>query len=90
MAKDKETPSQDMTLEESKAFRASAYVPSQDAQTDQQKREAFRLFWAQEKYSYGKSKDLEEILWLHLSTIKKDSPEMFEEGLKHFGLSKIK
>jgi hypothetical protein len=52
-------------------------------------REAFKLFWAQEKSKYGKSKDLEEILWCHLKAIKMDHPEKFEDGIAHFGFKKI-
>lgn len=90
MAKETQVRSNEMSLEEAKAFRASLYKPSETVLSEQEKREAFRLFWAQEKFNYGKPKDLEEILWLHLNAIKKDSPAMFEEGLKNFGLKKIK
>jgi hypothetical protein len=79
-----------MTLEEAKAYRASLYVPRQIKLSDQQKREQFRIFWAQAKRKYGKTKDLEEILWLHLKASKMDEPDMFAKGLLHFGLKEIK
>ena len=81
---------QEMTAEESRAFRASLYRPEQKKLTDHQKREAFRIFWAQARKKYGKSKDIEEIIWLHLKSSKMDEPEKFEAGLAHFGLKKTR
>lgn len=79
-----------MSLEEAKAYRASLYKKKSKALNEEEKREAFRVFWAKERNKYGKSKDLEEILWLHLKAIKMDAPEQFVNGLDHFGLRKIK
>lgn len=79
----------EMTLEEAKAFRASLAKPQEKKMTEQEKREAFRIFWTQEKKKYGKAKDLESILWTHLQAVKMDQPEKFEAGLAHFGLKKI-
>lgn len=81
--------SQEMTADEAKAFRASLYRPEVRSLTDQEKREAFRVFWAQSKKKYGKSKDLEDIIWAHLKSTKMDEPAQFEDGLKHFGLKKL-
>lgn len=80
----------EMSAEESRAYRASLYAPTAKVWSDEEKREAFRVYWAQEKYKYGKSKDLEEIVWLHLKSSKLDQPEKFEAGLVHFGLKKIR
>jgi hypothetical protein len=82
--------SEDMSLEEAKAYRASLYKPVIKVLSDEEKREEFRLYWAQEKSKYGKSKDLEEILWLHLKASKMNDPSKFEDGLNHFGLRKIR
>lgn len=79
----------EMTMEESKAFRASLYKPEEKILSEQEKRESFRLFWAQNRKKYGKSKNLESIIWLHLKTMKMDEPEKFEDGMNHFGLKKI-
>lgn len=84
-----EPKAQEMTLEEARAYRASLYKPVEQPLTEKEKREAFRLFWAKEKYKYGKSKDMEEILWMHLKASKMEDPEKFDSGLKHFGLKKI-
>jgi hypothetical protein len=81
---------QEMTAEEAKAFRASLYRPEVVKLTEKQKREQFRLFWAKSKRKYGKTKNLEEIIWLHLKSSKMDEPEQFEVGIAHFGLKKIK
>lgn len=89
MAK-KQAASEQMTLEEARAYRASLHKPNIKALSESEKREQFRLFWAQEKSKYGKSKDLEQILWVHLKSAKFDEPSKFEEGLKHFGLKKVK
>lgn len=80
----------EMSLEEAKAYRASLNKPKAEQLTEKQVREQFRIFWAQAKAAYGKAKDLEEILWLHLKAAKLDSPEKFEAGLAHFGLKKIR
>jgi hypothetical protein len=63
------------------AFEAPSEV-KQDA------REAFSAFWAVAKKDYKKTKDLEEILWAHLKASGFDKPELFEQGLEHFGLKK--
>lgn len=81
---------QEMTLEESKAFRASLYREPKKALSEKEKRMQFKLFWAKEKKKYKNGKSLEEILWLHLKNTKQDEPTNFEEGLRHFGLKKIK
>lgn len=80
----------EMSLEEARAYRAALYKPSAKVLSEDEKREQFRIFWAQEKYKYGKSKDLEQILWVHLKASKHDDPEKFEAGLKHFGLQKVR
>jgi hypothetical protein len=51
-------------------------------------RESFRAFWATAKKEYKKSKDLEDVLWAHLKATGFDKPELFEQGLQHFGLKK--
>lgn len=81
---------QEMTLAEAKAWRSGLTPKGKKVLTEQEKREAFRLFWASEKYKYGKGKDLESILWLHIKASKLDQPEQFEQGLAHFGLKKIR
>ena len=87
---DEKEDAKEMSLEEAKAYRASFYKPTAAVASDQDKREQFRLFWAQEKSKYGKSKDLEQILWVHLKASKLDEPENFEKGVQHFGLQKVK
>lgn len=88
--KEEEIQSEEMTLQEAKAFRASLNKVTVKDLNDQEKREAFRIFWAQEKAKYGKSKDLEPILWAHLKSVKLDQPDKFEAGIKHFGLTKVR
>lgn len=89
MAKKANKLSEDMTLEEARAYRASRHAASAPALSEEQKKEKFRIFWAQEKTKYGRPKELEEILWLHLKAIKHDAPEKFDAGIKHFGLKKV-
>jgi hypothetical protein len=79
-----------MSLEEAKAFRASLYKPEIKVLTNDQKREAFRIWWAGNKKMYGKSKSLEKALWLHLKCIGMDNPEDFEKGIFNFGFKKVK
>lgn len=83
-------PSREMSIEEARAYRASLAKPAEPALSEEQKREQFRLFWAQEKHKYGKSKDLESVLWLHLKATQMDEPAKFESGIAHFGLKKIR
>lgn len=87
--KDKMKEEVEMTSEEAKAARAAAHAALPKKTSEQEKREAFRLFWAQEKYKYGKDKGLEPILWVHLKAINMESPDKFEAGILHFGLKKI-
>jgi len=51
-------------------------------------RESFRTFWAIVKKEYKKPKELEDVLWAHLKASGFDKPELFEQGLQHFGLKK--
>lgn len=81
---------QEMTLAEAKAYRASLYKAEKKELTVEEKKEQFRIFWAQQKHKYGKAKDLEQILWVHLKATKHDEPEKFEAGLAHFGLKKVR
>ena len=81
---------QEMSLEEARAFRASLHKPSEKVLSEPEKREQFRVFWAQQKRKYDKPKELEQILWVHLKAVKLDTPEKFEDGLKHFGLKKVR
>lgn len=84
---------QDMTLEESKAYRASLYRPTSIVLNDAQKRENFRLFWAQQKRKYSKFKgigNIEDVLWLHLKASKLDEPKDFAKGLQNFGLKQVR
>ena len=93
MAKEKknqELKSDEMSLEEARLWRASLYKPTPKVLNEDQKREAFRIFWAANKSKYEKAKSIEKALWLHLKAINMDSPESFANGLANFGLKKIK
>lgn len=80
---------EEMTPEEAREYRAAQFKPAPRSLTLEERREAFRVFWAKEKIKYGKSKDLEQVIWVHLKAVKMDSPEQFEAGIQHFGLKKI-
>ncbi len=80
----------EMTLEESRAYRAARHVPQARILSEDEKREAFRIFWASQKAKFGKGKTLEKTLWLHLKAVGMNSPEKFADGLEHFGLKKVK
>lgn len=88
--KQEQSAEKEMSLEEAKAYRASLHKPEIQKLTEEEKRDLFRIFWAQEKYKYGKAKDLEQILWVHLKASKLNEPEQFDAGLAHFGLKKIR
>ena len=83
-------PAAEMTDAEAKAWRASLAKPQTKVWSDSEKREEFRKYWAQAKRQYGKAKDIEGILWMHLKSSGNDVPEKFEAGLAHFGLKKVK
>jgi len=80
--------SPEMTLEEAKIFRASLAKPSQKPLSSKQKREAFKVFWTQNKKKYGMTGKLEHVLWLHLVSTNNDDPANFEAGLNNFGIVK--
>lgn len=81
---------EEMSLEEAKAFRASLVKEQPAAISDKEKRESFKRFWAENKKYYKRASKLEEVIWLHLKAVKMDHPSKFQEGLKHFGLKKVK
>lgn len=80
----------EMTDQEAKALYTASYKPVPRKMSDKEKRESFRIFWAQNRKKYGKSKDLEGIIWLHLKAAKMNDPEKFEAGIAHFGFKKTK
>lgn len=93
MAKEKKIPQTaaqavEMSLEEAKAFRASLHKPVKKVLSDEQKREAFRVWWAKRKKDLSKSGKVEYAVWLHLKTIGMDDPENFEAGIYNFGYKK--
>lgn len=81
---------EEMTLEEAKAYRASLHRPQPKVLTLDEKKDLFRLYWAQERKSYGSARKLEHLLWTHLVATGNSDPEAFEAGISHFGLKKIK
>lgn len=89
MAK-REINKEEMSLEEAKAYRASLYVAPKIVLSESARRDKFKLFWAQTRKQYGKPKDLESILWIHLKATGNDQPEKFESGIAHFGLKRIR
>ena len=80
---------QEMSLAEAKAYRAGLHKPAPKSLNEAQKREAFRIFWACNKAKYGKSKSLENALWLHLKAVGMSNPEQFQMALDNFGLKKV-
>jgi len=80
----------EMSLEEAKAYRASLYKEKDTVLSESDKREAFRKFWALNKSRYGKTKDIESVLWVHLEASGFSDPAKFLEGLEHFGLMRSK
>lgn len=83
------TPAKEMSLEEARAHRAALYVPAEITLSEEEKREKFKLFWAQNRKKYGNPKELENILWLHLKATGNIEPEKFDSGILHFGLKRI-
>ena len=81
---------EEATLEEAKAYRASLFVPQKIVLSESERRSKFKLFWTESRKRFGKPKELESILWIHLKATGHDQPEKFEDGLKHFGLKRIR
>jgi len=77
-----------MSLKESKAYRASLHRPKAKELSEAARQHQFKLFWTQNRKKYGKPKDLEPILWIHLKATGNDQPDKFEDGMAHFGLKK--
>ena len=48
-------------------------------------REDFRKYFLKLSRKLNLEKYLEEVIWIHLKTIKHDNKELFDEGIKHFG-----
>lgn len=69
-------------------YRASRQSNFEAPASSENVREQFSAYWAIAKKEYKRSKDMEDILWAHLKAAGFDKPELFEEGLEHFGLKK--
>lgn len=50
-------------------------------------REEFRKYFVKLKRKMNLKPDLEKIIWLHLKSAGFAKPELFDNGVKHFGLS---
>ena len=79
----------EMSVEEARAYRAALASSKAPTKKESDRREDFRKFWAESKSKFGKDKDIEEVLWVHLKAINKDNSADFEAGISHFGLTKI-
>ena len=53
---------------------------------EEEKREKFRQYFVKLSRKHNLDKSMENILWLHLSAIKHNVPEMFDKGIENFGL----
>lgn len=89
MAK-KESQKKMLEMAPEKEASASVFQPVERPLQEHERRELFRVFWAENRNKYGKGRSLEEILWVHLKAAKLDDPNRFEEGLTHFGLKKVR
>lgn len=74
-------------LEAARQMRLAMAKPKAEKAEDN--RQKFSEFWAREKRVYGKEKDLEQVLWLHLKAINHDKPSLFQKGIANFGLKKV-
>lgn len=81
-------------LKEARAKRLQAYydkmgeIPKETPKDDY--KEEFKSFWIKNRSLYGKDKDFGDIVWLHLKSAGFCTPDKFEAGIEHFGLSKAK
>jgi hypothetical protein len=48
-------------------------------------REEFRKYFLKLNKKLNLNKSLEEVIWIHLKTIKHDKKELFDKGVEHFG-----
>jgi len=48
-------------------------------------REEFRKYFLKLCKKLNLNKSLEEVIWVHLKSIKHDKVELFDNGVKHFG-----
>ena len=79
-----------MTLEEAKAWRASLAKPASAKPLSQkQKRDAFKVYWTQNKKKYGMTGKLEHVLWLHLVAPKTTNQLILKLDLKISALKKF-
>jgi hypothetical protein len=71
-------------LEQSKQNYAAPQISSNELTA----RDAFSEFWSRVRKEYNRPRELEPIIWAHLKSSGHDQPQLFEEGLTHFGLKK--
>jgi hypothetical protein len=48
-------------------------------------REDFRKYFLKINKKLNLNQSLEEVIWIHLKTIKHDKKELFDKGIEHFG-----
>jgi hypothetical protein len=48
-------------------------------------REDFRKYFLKLNKKLNLNESLEEVIWIHLKTIKHDKKELFDKGVEHFG-----
>jgi hypothetical protein len=72
-------------LEKAKKNKVAMPIKKTRAKKESEHREDFRQYFVKLSRKLSLDKYLEEILWLHLKTIKHDRKELFDDGIKHFG-----
>lgn len=83
---DSDSVPQNLGIEDARARRKQAYELSRIDKKNEDSREEFRKFFAQNKLKLELSSSLEDVLWLHFKAYGFDKKESFSAGLKHFGI----
>jgi len=87
--KDKKTLDIQEKLEAAKQMRLeqAERLSKLDKKSDEKDhQEEWNLFWTRNRKAYKETKEIGEIIWLHLKAIGCNRPEKFEQGIKNFGL----
>lgn len=82
-SKKNETEAEKIEKARKKRIALAKEIKKAEEKTDE--RENFRKYFLKLSKKLSLNKSLEEVVWIHLKTIKHDKKELFDKGIKHFG-----
>lgn len=83
--KSKKSDSETDKIEKARKKRIALAKEIKKAEKKTDERENFRKYFLKLSKKLNLDKYLEDVIWIHLKSIKHNKKELFDKGIKHFG-----